>query len=203
MDPISLLTIGKTLLDAGPAMIRGIGNLFGGKTAEVVNTAANIVESVRGAKKPEAALVDRLQGLPAEYLVELEKVTGEIKVELAKVDERREANRLQADAEGVDQFNKRINQHEGTAADLKTMPVLGRLMLFLRGCQRPVWGFGVLYMDVMLIVKDAQLPEGNYFGLMMLIINLLVLGFLFGERAVLNLQPLILRIVDSVFGKGK
>jgi len=129
MDPGTLLTIGKTLLDAGPAMIRGIGNLFGGKTAEVVNTAANIVESVRGAKDPETVLADRLKGLPAEDLVELEKVTGEIKVELAKVEERREENRLNAETQRHNQSQETIRTEavHGTDYVKETRPKMARM----------------------------------------------------------------------------
>lgn len=44
---------------------------------------------------------------------------------------------MEVDAE----FNQRIKDLEGTASDLKGLPVIGRIVLFLRGTQRPLWGF--------------------------------------------------------------
>ncbi|EGU36639.1 hypothetical protein [Vibrio scophthalmi] len=92
------------------------------------------------------------------------------------------------------QITERIKDLEGTAADLKTIPILGPLMLFLRGCQRPIWGFLTIYMDVMWF-------SGQWTGLSetqesaLLLINFLVLGFLFGERAIQNAAPVIERMM--------
>lgn len=99
-----------------------------------------------------------------------------------------------ADAERV--LNERINQQEGTARDLKQLPFVGRIVLFLRGLQRPVWGFFVIYLDYVWFMTQTNYTEQQQTAL--IVINLLVLGFLFGERTVKNLEPLIIK----VFGRG-
>ncbi len=49
--------------------------------------------------------------------------------------------------EAASMLNMRIAEQEGTAKDLMAMGWLGKPILFLRGIQRPVWGFAVLWMD--------------------------------------------------------
>lgn len=99
------------------------------------------------------------------------------------------------------EFNRRIAELEGTAKDLKSIPLLGPIMLFLRGCQRPVWGYSTLYIDF-------KVFSGAWVGLTdtqesaLWIINFLVLAFLFGERAMKNVTPLIERIIKTKLGKA-
>ena len=92
-------------------------------------------------------------------------------------------------------LNARIAQQEGTASDLMKIPLLGALMLFLRGCQRPVWSMATMWMDFQWFFGGMVMTERQEMAL--IVINVLVLGFLFGERAVKNLQPLI----EKVFTK--
>uniref|UniRef100_A0AAU6W3N8 Coil containing protein n=1 Tax=Pseudomonas phage Cygsa01 TaxID=3138529 RepID=A0AAU6W3N8_9VIRU len=96
------------------------------------------------------------------------------------------------------QLNQRITDLEGTAADLKGIPFLGPLMLFIRGSLRPAWGVGAMYADMMWFSgKWAALTEQQEAALYL--INMLVLGFLFGERAVQNIAP----ILGDVFTKAR
>jgi len=101
------------------------------------------------------------------------------------------------------EFDKRLAEHEGTAADLRTLPILGPILIFLRGCQRPAWGFGALAVDWMVFSGawnvPLTLPQGGWTpqGMALVAINVLVLGFLFGERAVKNVMPLITRMLDA------
>ena len=92
-------------------------------------------------------------------------------------------------------FNNRITQMEGTAKDLKAIPFVGPVVIFLRGMQRPVWGFATLYIDFKwfsgLWVLNHDQTNAMY------LINLLVLGFLFGERAIKNLEPLITKLLTK------
>jgi len=92
-------------------------------------------------------------------------------------------------------INERIAAHEGTAKDLMSLPVVGRLLIFARGCQRPVWGFATMYIDFMWFSNAWVLNERQESAVW--VINLLVLGFLFGERAIKNVMPL----VAQYFGK--
>ena len=95
------------------------------------------------------------------------------------------------------QLDKRIAEQEGTATDLKAIPVLGHIVLFARGAQRPIWGFATLWMDAQWFFGNFSFTDRQETAL--IVINTLVLGFLFGERAVQNLTPMIVQ----VFGKGK
>lgn len=97
--------------------------------------------------------------------------------------------------ESASQLNKRISEQEGTAKDLKSIPVLGSFIIFLRGVQRPLWGFATLYMDNKWFFGVHEFTEQQQTA--MIVINVLVLGFLFGERTIKNLEPLIIQ----VFGK--
>ena len=115
-----------------------------------------------------------------------------------------------------DEFNQRIKDLEGTAADLNNSGWLGRVVIFMRGSQRPIWGFVVLWLDIEVFSGHWKLTEcaasaatgpiasavsgamnGAVVGAGMDIqsafwmINFLVLGFLFGERAVLNILPIL------------
>lgn len=98
---------------------------------------------------------------------------------------------LEQDAE----FNRRIKDLEGTAKDLLASGWPGRVVLFLRGAQRPAWGWGVLAFDFMYFTGRIELgADGEK---LLYIINLLVLGFLFGERAVKNVAPLVKDILEK------
>lgn len=93
-------------------------------------------------------------------------------------------------------FNERVASYEGTAIDLKSVPVLGPLMLFLRGAQRPLWGYGTLYVDVMIYSEHWKIVD-ELLKYNLLVVNFLVLGFLFGERAVINVLPLVRQYFES------
>ncbi len=137
-----------------------------------------------------------------------DKEKAELEMAIREAENKANLERLklahQADAE----FNQRIKDLEGTASDLKALPVVGPLMLFLRGCQRPAWGIGTLWIDfqvfsgawdVNLKTDQGWTPE----GLALVIVNLLVLGFLFGERAVANVMPLVTQYMAAKSGGSK
>ena len=133
-----------------------------------------------------------------------QKAEAELKLEKLMSEKTIEANKALTDA--ATQLDKRIAEQEGTAKDLLAMPVLGRLVLFLRGLQRPVWGFFVMYIDARWFttpsskvidgVTVATYTEQQQTAL--IVINLLVLGFLFGERTVKNLEPIIIKVFGKV-----
>lgn len=119
---------------------------------------------------------------------------AELKLELERLafEKQKQADSILADAER--QVTERISLLEGTATDLRAVPLIGPLMLFMRGIQRPVWGFAVLYADMKWFSGEwgtmSTQQESSLW-----VINLLVLGFLFGERAVANLAPVISDII--------
>ena len=99
------------------------------------------------------------------------------------------------------EFSSRLKEMEGTAADLQRFGILGSVIVFLRGLQRPLWGYSVLVLDFMVFSGQWKLADlvqevgDNVIGANIesafWVINLLVLGFLFGERAMRNVLPLI------------
>lgn len=93
------------------------------------------------------------------------------------------------------EFNRRIADQEGTAKDLKSIPYVGALIIFLRGVQRPAWGFVTLLMDYQWFSGAWVFNEQQSNA--MFLINFLVLGFLFGERAMQNLMPLIIKLMGK------
>ncbi len=128
-------------------------------------------------------------------------MSPEKKVELQrKIDEmefKKQIAILEAAADAEKTLNQRITEQEGTASDLKQLPIVGRIVLFLRGLQRPMWGFFVMYIDFEWFTKAPTYTEQQQSAL--IVINLLVLGFLFGERTITNLKPLIV----EVFGRRR
>lgn len=126
-----------------------------------------------------------------------EQAELQLRIEKAEAEKQRELLKLANEADR--EFNDRMKAMEGTASDLLALPVIGRLIIFARGAQRPTWGFATLYLDYKVfsgawaITADPQLKTA------FIVINLLVLGFLFGERAIKNLMPFI----TAYLGKAK
>ena len=119
-----------------------------------------------------------------------QKVEVEIKLQEFLHKKEIEANKILN--ESADQLNKRISDQEGTAKDLKAIPILGTIIIFLRGVQRPLWGFSTLYMDNEWFFGNGVFNDQQQTA--MIVINILVLGFLFGERTIKNLEPLIIKV---------
>lgn len=126
--------------------------------------------------------------VPPEKKLELQAKLNEL--ELTKA---RQIDQAIADAERL--VTERIALTEGSAQDLRAIPVVGPLVLFLRGLQRPIWGYATLYGDAMWFMGRWQLSEQQESALW--VINFLVLGFLFGERAVQNVAPLITDLLEK------
>lgn len=121
-----------------------------------------------------------------------DKAAAELKVMELLHKKEMETNQILAEAAAA--LDNRIAEQEGTAADLKTIPYIGPLLILARGAQRPVWGFATLYMDQQWFFAESAKVFSEKQETALIVINLLVLGFLFGERAVKNLTPLILKV---------
>lgn len=104
----------------------------------------------------------------------------------------------QAIADAETRLTERIAMTEGSAQDLRAIPGVGPVVLFLRGLQRPIWGYATLYGDAMWFMGRWQLSQQQESALW--VINFLVLGFLFGERAIQNVAPLIGEIMAKRTG---
>lgn len=146
------------------------------KIGEVLtgNLAGTIVDTVKDYFPPDMS--------------DEQKAQLNLSLKRLELDKEQEVNKAIAEAERS--LNERIEQHEGTAKDLLALPFVGRIIIFARGCQRPVWGFGVMWADVQWFSGQwGSLTDQQESTLW--VINLLVLGFLFGERAVKNVMPLV------------
>jgi hypothetical protein len=122
----------------------------------------------------------------------------------------REKEAMKISFEIEKEFNQRTRDLEGTAADLKSIPFLGSIIIFLRGMQRPLWGFGTLWCDFKVFSGGWGLrlwkegaTGGNFItpeGFILIIINFLVLAFLFGERAIVNITPVLMPLIEKIWG---
>ena len=119
-----------------------------------------------------------------------ERAKAELQIQAMLHAKQIEANKVLADSAA--QLDRRIAEQEGTAKDLLALPILGRVIIFARGAQRPVWGFSTLYMDHQWFFSGGEFNEQQQTA--MITINVLVLGFLFGERAIKNLEPLLIKV---------
>ncbi len=128
-----------------------------------------------------------------------EKEKEEMKLVIAKATREYELELIKVAQQEQTAFDKRIIEMEGSATDLNQAGWLGRIVIFLRGLQRPTWGFAVLYMDFMVfsgkwsIIQSVEDSNKTLTAIDLQsafwIINFLVLGFLFGERAMKNVLP--------------
>ncbi len=137
-------------------------------------------------------LVETIKDYFPPDMSEQEKALLSIKIQEAATN--RETVLLQLAMEADRDVTERTAKLEGTASDLKQLPIVGRLILFLRGCQRPLWGFAALYMDLSWFTL-WKLTDRQETAL--IVINTLVLGFLFGERTIKNLEPLLLKVFGN------
>lgn len=112
---------------------------------------------------------------------------AEVRKEMLDVAHQHELSLLVLSNEAEAMFNKRTADMEGTAADLKAMPILGPIMMFMRGAFRPLFAFAVLVWDWQ-VLSGAWKTEHTE---LLFAVNVLVLGFFFGERAVKNIAPLL------------
>ena len=89
-------------------------------------------------------------------------------------------------------FNERTIALEGTAKDLAAIPFIGSIVIFLRGAFRPLFAYFTLYADYIYLIQGMSWTERQ--ETLLLAINLLVLVFFFGERAMKNVMPLIVKV---------
>lgn len=155
---------------------------------KIIGSAVKGVANVALGGLPDT-IMDIVDGIAGNDLPPEKRAELQIAIERETTQRQIAANDAARDAEQM--VTQRAAELEGTAADLAKLGWVGRLVIGLRGVQRPIWGFGTLYLDVMVFSKQWPVEPDSMTEVAFVLINLLVLGFLFGERAVKNLLPLV------------
>jgi len=187
MDPF---TIAAALANLVP----GVLHLFGHDTA--ANTAqkiADIAQTVTGAASPDAA-VAAIQRDPA-MAMKLQQAVLDQKVQLQTIDAQRAKDDAAADNEADKIQTARMAAMEGTASDLKAIPIAGPIMLFVRGSQRIIISYGTAWIDYLWLSGGMTLNDIQQ--RMLFTATLLVFVVLFGERAVKNIAPLVIELLGQ------
>lgn len=122
-----------------------------------------------------------------------QRLEAQEKIDAAEANKRQQIQAALAESERM--ITERVTLLEGSAQDLRAIPIVGPITLFLRGLQRPLWGYGTMYADCMWFMGRWQMNDQQESALW--VINFLVLGFLFGERAVQNVAPLITEMMSK------
>jgi hypothetical protein len=116
----------------------------------------------------------------------------QLEMELLQVTQKHEIDLMRAATEAEVALTGRIKDLEGTSTDLRSIPIVGPAMLFLRGSFRPLFSYGVLVADWKVFSGKWTCPSND----LLLAINLIVLVFYFGERTIKNLMPLFTKFLE-------
>ena len=158
--------------------------------------AGSIVGSIFGANGDGKSVIGELSDV-ADRFIQTNEEKAEFKLKAQEIIHRREMQAQEAEARQREQFNTRIKEMEGTAKDLLQAGWIGRVIIFLRGAQRPLWGYFVAVLDYQVLSNSWEVNMDGREGAIIYAINLLVLGFLFGERAIKNAAPAIKSFMKS------
>ncbi len=153
------------------SILKDIGNIFTGGVSGLAN---KIIDTAVGFFPPSMSEADKANA----------------KLALKELAHKEELELLNATNEATQLFNQRIKDYEGTANDLKSIPFVGAIIIFLRGAFRPMFAYAMAFVDIKVFSNAWVIPEGNIESVFW-IVNLLVLGFFFGERALKNILPLL------------
>lgn len=188
MDP---LTIAAALANIVP----GVLHLFGHDTAAATaQKVVDIAQTITGTASPQDAL-NAIKASP-DMALQFQKAILDQKVQLLQLENQRAKDEADADNEADRVLNARMAAMEGTAADLKAVPIAGPLMLFLRGSQRILIGYGTAWLDFDWLTGGMQ-TLNDLQQRLLLTASLLVFVVLFGERAVKNIAPLVIDLLGQ------
>lgn len=171
-----------------------IAHLMGQNAGAVAEKIVGIAQQVTGQAQPDAALA-AVKADP-NVALQFQKAVLDQKVQLAQIAAQEKKDDAAADNEADRLLTDRIAQLEGTASDLNGVPVLGPAMLFLRGSQRIVIGYGTAFLDYEWLV-GALGQIGDMQQRLLMMASLLVFAVLFGERAIKNVAPVIVDILAA------
>lgn len=96
------------------------------------------------------------------------------------------------------EFRNFILAYEGSAADYKTIPFIGPLMMLIRGLVRPICTYGTFYFDFLYFTSTTRIWTIEQSKLLA-IMNIIVLVFWFGEKILVNtgLSEVIMNVFVS------
>ena len=87
------------------------------------------------------------------------------------------------------------------SSDLSGVPYLSSFFFFARGCQRVLWSIFTIVLDWKVFSSEWKLPADTPIESAFFIVNVLVLGFLFGELALKNTAPSLIEILKVLKSK--
>ncbi len=148
-------------------VLDSIANFFTGGLAE------KVVDTVKEYFPPSMSEMEK-----AEFELKLKDVLHKQEIELFKLQNEAEKN-----------LNERIRDYEGTVTDLRSIPLIGTLLIFLRGAFRPLFAYALAYIDFQVFSQSWQIQDEQIKSAFW-VINFVVIGFYFGERAIRNVLPL-------------
>lgn len=164
---------------------------------ELGNLARGIVGALTGGLSER--IIGIVEGLAGTALPPDKR--AELSLQIERETTLRAQAAFQAASDAERNLTERIRELEGSAKDLLQAGRLGRLVLFVRGAQRPAWGVGLLWCDYMVFSGQWKLPPGEIESAFW-IINFTVLSFLFGERALANIMPHLTAFRSAKNGHG-
>ena len=93
-------------------------------------------------------------------------------------------------------MNNKDSQIENSEnSDLAGIPYLSTFFFFTRGCQRVLWSIFTIILDWNVFSNEWKLPTDTPIESAFFIVNVLVLGFLFGETFIKNTMPALTEIL--------
>ena len=99
-------------------------------------------------------------------------------------------------------MNNKDNQIESSEnSDLAGIPYLSTFFFFARGCQRVLWSIFTIILDWNVFSSEWKLQVDTPIESAFFMVNILVLGFLFGELALKNTAPSLIEILKALKSK--
>lgn len=163
-----------------------------------LDVAKGLGKTLAGFIPGGSEIVKLVEKVIPDKMSEEEKVRLELEIEKSSTD--RKIQLLDKWNEYDRQFQDFTKDMEGTAGDLKSIPVIGHIIILLRGAFRPLCCYSVLFTFIKVLSGSWNLDamyttNANQAWSLLWIITLLVFTFVFGERAIQNLMPLIERVM--------
>lgn len=160
-----------------------------GKTADIFKSITEAI--VGGATGGVTSIAQKVMDYFPPSMSDKEK--AELQLKISQQEAEKDLRTMAALNEAKTAFFEFTKDFEGTAKDLKDVRFFGPLMLFLRGSQRIVWGYGTLWIDFQVISGGWAVQDDPQLKFLAIALTIIVGATLFGERAIQNVMPLLER----------